>query len=119
MQPLASPGPDLEPTVVLPPARQRPSQALARLSGALALRAARRTLSGLARGEPGPVLAFGFSAGLLAQAALRGAAALRHLQLCQASPGSTSLARGKSEPELLAVQIETLVVRTTRIWRRP
>jgi hypothetical protein len=116
MQPLASPGSDLQPTVVLPPVRQSPTQALARLSGALAIRAARRTLSGLARGEPGPVLAFGFGAGLLARAALRGASAVRQLQLGQISSRASALA--PAEPELLALQVETLVVRTTRIWRR-
>ena len=117
MQPLASSGSPLQPTVVLPPVRRDPPRTLARISGALALRAARRALLGLARGEPASVLAFGFSAGLLARAALRGLLAVHHLQTCQQN-GRAPLARREAEPEVLAVQVETLVVRTTRIWRR-
>lgn len=116
MQPIRLTSLEPEPPIVLPPGRRHPAGPLVRLSGDLALRAARRALRGLARGEPAPVLALGFSAGLLARAAVRGLAAVHHLQTCRGL--ATRPVPARPAPELLAVEVETLVVRTTRVFRR-
>ena len=116
-EPLRPPSPqEGASAVVLPAVAEPPTVALARASRELALRAARRALQGLARGEPAPVLALGFSAGLLARTALRGLGAVRHLQSCQTLAPRAEATRPPAE--LLAVEVETLVIHTRRVFRR-
>ncbi len=85
-----------------------PALTMARKTGSLALRATRWAVLGLIRREPAPILTLGFGAGLVARAALASLA-----------PRQQALAPRPSEPaDVVGVEIETIVVRTTRLLRR-
>lgn len=72
----------------------------------------RRALVGLARCEPAPMLAVGFSTGLLASAVLRGRRpARRPMRISTPDVGTPPLADG----DLL--HVETLVIQTVRLLR--
>jgi len=85
-----------------------PALTMARKTGSLALRVTRWAVLGLVRREPAPILTLGFGAGLVARAALTSLA-----------PRPQALAPRPSEPDVVGVEIETIVVRTTRLLRRP
>ena len=84
-----------------------PALTMARKTGSLALRATRWAVLGLVRREPAPILTLGFGAGLVARAALASLA-----------PRQQALAPRPSESDVVGVEIETIVVRTTRLLRR-
>jgi hypothetical protein len=89
---------------------------LARASGLAVLNAARWLALALVRREPGPLLAVGFGAGLLARTALSGAVASRAGQsggLARRQPPAP--AASEAQPE---VWVETLTVQAVRILRR-
>jgi hypothetical protein len=84
-----------------------PALTMARKTGSLALRATRWAVLGLVRREPAPILTLGFGAGLVAHAALTNLA-----------PRQQALTARPSGPDVVGVEIETIVVRTTRLLRR-
>src|SRR5689334_15101244 len=84
-----------------------PALTMARKTGTLALRASRWAVLGLIRREPAPVLTLGFGAGLVARAALASLA-----------PRQQALARRQPGADVDSIEIETIVIRTTRLLRR-
>ena len=84
-----------------------PALTMARKTGTLALRATRWAVLGLIRREPAPVLTLGFGAGLVARAALASLA-----------PRQQTLAPRQPGADVDGIEIETIVIRTTRLLRR-
>jgi hypothetical protein len=91
-----------------------PALTMARKTGSLALRATRWAVLGLVRREPAPILTLGFGAGLVARAALA-SLATRQQTL---APRQQTLAPLPTGTDVVGIEIETIVVRTTRLLRR-